>query len=660
MLKNKSIPTIVSILVWFFFSLFPWQAWLESAGFLRFVLDILRFILGMFLYLVPGALTFLYVSEDKNLSPRVLLGGFVVSVFVTGLLGVFARLFQLNFTFIRWGFALWGAAVILLFLLNDVKVTFRFEKFTWWETVSLLFATSGAIYFAGLAQPPLIHDDAFTYNALLYYYQHASVLDFQFPAALDRLEIPRFWIAYWPLTEALISGLSQVDGLIVTGAYLSPALACFSFIGIYSLGRTLGLPRAAAGIAILAQGFSLMRLTKWNQPGNLFFQRLTEDKVVAAFFISLIFILLAVEYFEKPTVRKLILVGITALAMVFTHPVQFGMACMIVGVYGLPSLFSKNIRWKYFALIGVLAAVVLIPYTFRFGGGEYSQTLSFSLEDVAENDEFARFGVRRVDIIEGTGFYGISHYLTRGLPYEVSLVAVVLSLFFFWRHKHARYVLAAFLVLGVSMFPYTGWIVGMFTTPFQLWRLTWLMPFGLAFAFLAWAGFEILQRIELARRNAQWTQPAYYLSVFVVMIALIIFVRPWATGNLPPTGINMADVYSNYVSTAKLMNEMDADAPIIIGGPDAATNSIIPSLTLKFVPLVFRVQSGGEQTQLWKPLIGDNLSAAERLARFQENNVEYLLLRGEPEWLIEFQKSYPQNISLVFKDRRFNFYKLTP
>lgn len=659
-MKNKLNLTIVSIITWLFFSLFPWQVWLESAGFLRFVLEIIRFVLGMALYLIPGALTFLYVSEDKNFSPRVLLGGFVVSVFATGLLGVLARLFQLNFIFIRWGFALWGAAVIFLFLLHNVEVTFQFEKFTGWEIVSLIFAAGGAIYFASLAQPPLIHDDAFTYNALLYYYQHASALDFQFPASLDRLEIPRFWIAYWPLTEALISGLSKVDGLLIAGAYLPPALACFSFIGIYSLGRTLGLPRAAAGIAILAQGFSLMRLTKWNQPGNLFFQRLTEDKVAAAFFISLVLFLLAVEYFEKPTVRKLILVGITALAMVFTHPVQFGMACMIVGVYGLPSLLNKDIRWKYIALIVVLAAVVLIPYTFRFGGGEYSQTLSFSLKDVAENDEFARFGVRRVDIIEGTNFYGISHYLTRGLPYEVSLVAVVLSLFFFWRHKHARFVLAAFLVLGVSMFPYTGWIVGMFTTPFQLWRLTWLMPFGLAFAFLAWAVFESIQKIKLIEQQKQWTQPAYYLSVFAVMIALIVFVRPWAVENLPPTGIDVTDFYSNYVSIARSMNEMDVDAPIIVGGPDAATNSIIPSLTLKFVPLVFRVQSGGEQTQLWKPLMGDNLSPADRLARFRESKVEYLLLRGEPVWLVEFQKTYPENISLIFTDRRFNFYKLTP
>jgi hypothetical protein len=653
MSKNKLYPAVALIPIWLFLSLFPWQVWFESSV-------IPRFVMGVLLYSVPGVLTFLYLSDDKKLSSRTLLGGFVISVLVTGLLGLLARLLQLNFTFISISFSLLGAAAIFIFIVCDVKVTFQFEKVTWWEVVSLLLAFGGALYFASLAKPPLIHDDAFTYNALLYYYQHANSLAFQFPVSLDRLEVPRFWIAYWPLVEAMISDLSGVDGLLITGVYLPPALACLSFLGIYSLGRTLNLPRAAAGLAILAQGFSLMRLTKWNQPGNLFFQRLTEDKVAAAFVISLVLVLLVVEYLENPSVRKLILVGITALAMVFTHPIQFGMTCMIVGVYGLPSLLDKNIRWKYVMLIGVLAAVVLIPYTFRFGGGEYSQTLSFSLEDVEENDEFARLGVRRIDIIEGTRFYGISRYLTRGLPYEVSLAALALAPFFFWRNKAARYVLAAFLTLGVSMFPYTGWIVGLFTTPFQLWRLTWLMPFGLAFAFLVWAVFELGQKLKWMNRWKSWLQPVFYLAAYAVMIGLVIYVRPWMAANLPSNNLDMVDIYSNYIRVGERMNEMDVAAPVIIGAPDATINAIIPSLTLKFSPLVFRVKGGGEQTKIWKSLVGENMSPEDRLIKFSENNVEYLLLRGEPDWLPEFRNGYPDNVSLVFKDQRLSLYKITP
>jgi hypothetical protein len=652
MSKNK-LFLVVSIAIWLVLSLFSWQAWFES-------FFIPRFIVGLSLFFVPGVFTFLLLSEDKNLSPRVLFGGLVVSIFVTGLLGVLARLFQLNFAFIRWGFALWGTAAIFLFFVREVKVTLQFDKPTWWEIISLLLAAGGAIYFASLAKPPLIHDDAFAYNALLYYYQHAAALIFKFPVSLDRLEIPRFWIAYWPLVEAMISDLSGVDGLIITGVYLPPALACISFLGIYTLGRTLNLPRAAAGISILAQGFSLMRLTKWNQPGNLFFQRLTEDKVAAAFVVSLILILLVVEYLEKPSTRRLILVGMAALAMIFTHPIQFGMTCMILGVYGLPSLLDKNVRWKYVAMVAVLAAVVFIPYTFRFGGGEYSQTLSFSLDDVEENDEFVRLGVRRIDIIEGTRFYGISHYLTQGLPYEISIVSVALTLLFFWKKKSARYVLAAFLTLGVSMFPYTGWIVGTFTTPFQLWRLTWLMPFGLAFGFLVWALFELAQKIKQIENWKPWLQPAFYLAAFTAMIGLVVYVRPWAANNLPSNNLDMVDIYSNYVRVGERMNQLEVDSPVVVGAPDATVSGIIPSLTLKFNPLVFRVQGGGEQTRVWKSLVADEIQPEERLIRLRENNVEYLLIRGEPAWLPEFEEKYPEDFILLFKDQRLSLYQLTP
>lgn len=653
MSKNKLVLA-VSVAFWLFLSLFPWQSWFAGA-------DIPRFLLGLALFFVPGVFTFLLVSDDKNLSPRVLFGGFVISIFATGLLGLLARLLQLNFTFIRWGFALWGAAAIFLFFACEVKITFQFEKPTWWEVLSFLLAAGGAAYFASLAQPPLIHDDAFTYNALLYYYQHAEALIFKFPVSLDRLEIPRFWIAYFPLVEAMISDLSGVDGLLVTGVYLPPALACLSFLGIYTLGRTLSLPRAAAGIAVLAQGFSLMRLTKWNQPGNLFFQRLTEDKVAAAFVISLILILLAVEYLEKPSTRKLILVGIAALAMVFTHPIQFGMTCMIVGVYGLQFLLDKNLRWKYIALIAVLAVVALIPYTFRFGGGEYSQTLSFSMEDVEENDESARLGVRRLDVIEGTRFYGISHYLTRGLPYEISFVSVVLALFFFWKNKAARYVLAAFAVLGVSMFPYTGWIVGMFTTPFQLWRLTWLLPFGLAFGFLFWAVFELAQKIKLVECWKAWLQPAFYLAALAAMVGLVIYVRPWAASNLPSNNLDMVDIYSNYVRVGERLNELDVTGmPVIVGAPDATVSGIIPSLTLKFNPLVFRVQGGGEQTKVWRSVTAEEIPPEERLNRLREIEVEYLLIRGEPAWLPAFKEKYPDDFIFLFKDQRLSLYRLMP
>ena len=652
MLKNRTLPFVLSLAFWLFLVLFPWQNWLAG-------LDTLRFAIGVIVYLIPGLLTFLVLSEDHSLSPKVLFAGLLVAVFVTGLLGVTARLLHLNMNFIRGLYAIWGAAIIAWMFVKNIRISLRVEKLPWWEALLLLVPVGVAVYIANIAKPPLIHDDAFTYNALLYYFQHAPALNFQFPDALNRLEIPRFWVAYWPLVEAMISDLSGVDGLLITGSLLPPLLACFSFMGIYSLARTLGLSRLLAGAAVLAQGFSLMRLSRQNQPGNLFFQRLTEDKVAAAFVLSLVLLILVVEYFQSPTHRKLLLLWLAAWAMAFTHPVQFGMTCMIAGVYGLPSLLNKDVRLKYFLVIGALASVVIVPYLFRFGGGEYAQSLSFSLEDVAANGEFERFGVRRVDIIDGTQFYGVSRYLTVGLPYEVSLIAVLLSLFYFWRNTTARYVLSSFLVLGVAMLPYTGWIVGMFTTPFQLWRLTWLTPFGIAFAFLFWFAFEIAQKIKLPDVFARLSSPLYHAAVYIGFIAMVIYVRDWTFGNVEKSNTDVLSFYANYIRAAEQMNAVEVNGtPVILGGPDEGTNSVIPSLTMKFEPMVFRVDIASEKTKLWHSLVADETPPDARFAMLKENEVEYLFLKGEPEWVVVLMNTYPENVKFLFRDERFSLYQI--
>jgi hypothetical protein len=186
------------------------------------------------------------------------------------------------------------------------------------------------------------------------------------------------------------------------------------------------------------------------------------------------------------------------------------------------------------------------------------------------------------------------------------------------------------------------------------------MPFGLAFAFLTWVGFEIAKKTRFVQRRLGWVQPIYFLSVFAVFIAAVVYVHPWAMSNIEKKSLDVVEFYSNYLSTAELMNELDVDSPIIVGGPDPVTNSIIPSLTLKYVPLIFRVESGGEQTALWKSLIGDGIPAEERLARLRENNVGYLLIKGEPDWLLELRVEYPDRVSRIFRDQRFGLYKLTP
>lgn len=650
---NRNFTIISSLILWVALIVLPWHSTLPG-------LDMLRVGISLLLFTFPGFLTFLYFSEGKQVTLVSVLGGFAVSIFITGILGVVARLFQLDFIFIRWVFLFLGVVVLTVYFVKKINLQWQFDKLIWWEALLLIICIGGGVYFMTIAQPPLIHDDAFTYNALLYYYQHAPALNFEFPDALNRLEIPRFWIAYWPLVEAMLSSFSGVDGLFLTGSLLPPFLAGLSFLSVYTFARTLGLSRLLAGAAVLAQGFSLLRLSRQNQPGNIFFQLLTEDKVVAAFILSLILLTLVGEYFKSPSHRKLLVIWIVAWAMAFTHPVQFGMTCMIAGVYGLPSLLTKGTRRDYFFVIGVLATVVVVPYLFRFGGGEYANSLSFSLEDVITNGELARFGVRRVDIIEGTQFYGISRYLTVGLPYEVGFVAALFSLLYFWKNNVARYVLSSFLVLGVAMLPYTGWIVGMFTSPFQLWRLTWQIPFGISFAFLLWVIFEVAQKFQFLNFIKNWLFPLYHVGVYVSLIGMLVYVHPWAMGNVEKSDTDVASFYTNYIRVAEQMNSLDVNnTPIILGGPDARTNSVLPSLTMKFEPMVFRVDIVNEKTKLWSSLVEEDITPIDvRFSLLKENRVEYLFLKGEPEWVVALMEIYPENVKFLFRDERYSLYQI--
>jgi len=653
MTKSKLIVFLLSAGAWTLLTGISWQPWFESWA-------VFRFLLGVGLFLLPGVLTCLLILAESE--PRwafIFLAGFATSVTGVALLGIVARALAWNFAFIRSGLTLWGIVAIGVLVFGGRKFRLRVERLRSWEYVPLVCTAAVVAYLASLAMPPLIHDDAFSYNALLYYFQHAGALTFQFPDSLNRLEIPRFWIAYWPLVEAVISTLGGIDGLLITGIFLSPVLVALSALGIYELAVGLGLGRNGGMVAVLAQGLSLMRLTRLNQPGSIFFYHLTHDKVAAAFVLTPILILCAVEYLQNPAPRRLCVAVIAALAMVFAHPVIFGMTCMIVGIYGILSLFNERSRWAFPRLLAILAAIALVPYSFRFGGGEYQQSLSFSLTDVIEHGELVRFGVRRIDVIEGTSFYGISHYLAVGLPYKIALGATLLSLFLFMKSKAARLVLAAFLLLGLAMFPYTGWLIGFLTSPFQLWRLTWVMPFGLAAALMVWALEQMLLRINWKQRFGLSPIPVFYGVTMASMVAGIAFLAPWAKGNLEKGQLDLMDIYSNYISVGTYLNGMHvAGAPIIIGGPDDTTNSIIPSLTVRFAPLVFRVESGGVQTTLWKSIFGDNIPLEDRYSRLRANHVDFVLAKGQVNWLEGLVES--GQLESVYHLQRFTLYRLVP
>ena len=141
----------------------------------------------------------------------------------------------------------------------------------------------------------------------------------------------------------------------------------------------------------------------------------------------------------------------------------------------------------------------------------------------------------------------------------------------------------------------------------------------------------------------------------------MVLVRPWALGNVETRNLDEVGIYKDYLSVADFMNDLPVDKPVIVGGPDAVTNSIIPSLTMNFETLFFRVETDSERRKYWESMVGEgDTPVEERYAAFMENKVEYLLLKGRPEWLVELSRKYPDLVSLLFREGKFSLYKITP
>jgi hypothetical protein len=655
-LKHLVILIILS-LVFTFFWFYPWQILFVN-------LEWFRFLIGITLFIAPGMLIQQYFNESLIfLKPSALTNGFVISILITGVLGAIARINSWGFNFVVT--SLWLIGILGVFLCT---FKFRYKKSTGlkilrkdvWLSLALLVAIVAIILAAKISIPSLIYGDDFTYNALLHYYQNSDSYTFEFPRALGRMEIARFWIAFWPLVEAVLADLSMIDGLLITGIYIAPSLVVLSMLAIYSLGRSLGFSRHIALLAVVSQIASLIRLTQSDQAGILFFDKLPEDKVVAAFVIAPIAFRLAIEYLTKPNLRRLLLFSFCYIAFTFTHPVMLGFSTLIIGLMGLLFQVQNKKTKSYINLLIVMLLVLSIPLYIRMLEG--AEITSFTITEAIDTGSAYKLKSGRLTVLTNELFYGISPSLTRGFPYEFLLLAGIVGLFFIKRRKAASFITAANIILAISILPYTGWIIGYLSSPFQLWRLTWLMPFGIAIAFLTETGIDIIEKITQLKTFKPLLGKVVPFCFILVMFIGMIYLLPWAKGNLGFGGRKPGFElwYQDYIEIGQFLKNIENTGEIIVGGPDRTTNDIIPSLSQVVHMVSFRNERGGNMAPIWEAMMGENTPLEERIYLFDEYDVKYLLIRGNPEWMVEIQVSYPEKFILHHENRKLQLFEYSP
>lgn len=466
---------------WIIIWVIPWADWL--------VFKWLRLGVGVILFLVPGVVFSLLLAGDQFDLPFHLLVGFVISVFYVEVLGLIGRIFGLPFDYIKPIFVFTGIVEILL--LQKFKAhQLRFQSAGF--SITHVFILIALITFSILLnlQSRFFGDD-FSYLAELTNTQQSSSLGFNDNIfGSDRLQPIRFWLAMFSVALAFISEISSLHGLWLLGHYLEPWLVVGSVLSMYYLNKHFLQSDRKAVIALIFQivFFALLRDTQ--QVGNIFFNRLSEDKAFAAFVQVPILLIVMDNLRQRFNLQNIILVLSVGWGLSLTHPIILSFSLFVVVIYLLITTLLIGRDYGKFLLLMIVIVVLVLPVApLRFIDSPTAPT-TYDLNSALEFSS-----KKKIAFLEGTPFYGFNPERIQIRPDvdRTSLLATFLSWTYLWivllafvwsivnlrKKAIAPFMTATSLLVLVTLLPFTGWIVGKFVTARMLWRTPWLLPIGM-------------------------------------------------------------------------------------------------------------------------------------------------------------------------------------
>lgn len=534
-------PYLIAALIWViaWLILLPSSAWITAEPWIRLIV-------AAWMFLIPGCTVSILLMETRIGPLGHVLGGVAISIFIVGALSAVARFFHLPFTFIKTAFAASGLIgfVLLAALSVGMADLFRSRPIPIASFVVLLFLMTIAVGTAWGGRMPL---DNIRYLAYLTTWQHSPALNFRdvFFGLPDVGQV-RYWLAVFPMDEALLADMTGLHGLLLLGFYLEPMLVVLGILAAYYLYAVLFPSRLQAMAATLIHIMVLVLLKRSPQPGSFFFWNLNQDKAFAAFILWPIFFVATRHFLTSPTRRSALYLLMCGLSITFTHPIFLAYTVFIAGLSGVISLLVRK-EYRLLLVFSVLLAVIILPAaSLRLVGipwvNQHIFGVSSALNNPAVFDYESASESRGIDLLvshmDGTPFYGFNptrlQFFYNDVPTNgflafltwsflwVTILGFVWALFNFRKNDLAPLVAAASLLVLLGIIPYTGWLVGFFVSARMLWRIPWLYPIGLVSMLLiteTWkflmGGIRVLQPSGLRIERGIW------LAIVLICLAVI-------------------------------------------------------------------------------------------------------------------------------------------
>lgn len=621
------------------------------------------------IFLAPGLLLQQLLWRDISVSQRVSVGlGMAVALGAT--FGLVATAFHFALWFVMGALA---SVTIVCALALAARGHWRMRQrwhiqFSLAQIFLLIPLALSVLVVARLTYGLVLNTDDLTYTAYVTHWLEAREFDWQeLPLGVPQFAASRFWLAYWTLNQALLAKWSGLHIFDLTRWYLAPFLGMFGLLATYALARAFAFSRAVSSFTVALQVAALVWLSETDQAGLVFFNRLIEDKVFAAFVLIPVFVITVTAFLKQQTRGRLALVALVGIALVLTHPTLMAVGVAAVGLY---TVFTGIVtrEWRGLTLLSLIFVLMLsAPLAIRVLDTSYTEKIPFDAETLQRVDQ-----LRRVLQLEN-GLYAVHPSLYWGVPFLWTLAAALAGLLEWKTSYAARWIVAASVVAASVVNPLTAWTWGIAIGTSQQWRVLWLTPFAVAGVYLALVVGRSLLELGGRTLSAGQTRAVPALCGIVILSAALFFLLTNTDGvNLQALRAPQQARSESYARLLAFKPELDSRLrePTNIVGGDRWVNERLPGLSANARVFAFRSEvnmwqlsnlkweDASARWEAWETILIDESTAAQRLAVLRKYRVRYIVAEPNTFWVHELAAFAPKHVQAIHTSGAMEMYQV--
>lgn len=382
---------------------------------------------------------------------------------------------------------------------------------------------------------------------------------FQILAASEARYSIRYAFHVWIFLQAFLGEWLNADVAQLVRDVLPALLTPLALLSFYAWAKTFFGNTRAALVAVAIQLLIYVTSANADGWGRGFFVRSAQDKFLVWLIILPIAFSFAWNFLREGKLRQWFAYGVAVIAGLWVHPVSLFLLVLALGGFALFNFLARApfARKRWLLLLLASAPALLSPLVIR------ATTLpSVFRVDTPDVEAYVRLSEGR--LLFQPPFYIADPALVANAFILLSLFVLMLTAARVRQDARVQFLWGSTLVpLALVFNPFTARLLGEMLTPWQLWRITWLMP----------AAFVLTDFLFHARAMFQTRRVAFAFALVLALGAAFAL-----------TNMNLARSFRNFSEDHALAAPVQDMLLTLKNNLDAPANVLLPRDITRYAP----------------------------------------------------------------------------